>query len=589
MITARRIISILAALVAVLVATGWDACRPEARPPETQLLRYVPADTMLFAGVTQAAWARELGPGSGLYPYLLEWLGTDASRAAGEFGPAAGVLTALLRAQRTAVQRGERPLAAHGAPSDAVMAAYTVGQSPVLRWQLADRGRFWQSVDAAERRAGTEARTERRDQMVLRRYPFDSPDGTLQLVLATGGGFAVAALHAPNDEHASLDALLGLERPPDPLDRAVLEDLARSYALVPGTVAFVDNERLLAPLSDGGSGSLIGRIARVVRAANIRLHPWLVDLGTPACREQVLLIGDYWSRTVFGMTSFDPASRRVEQRVAFETPNQRGLAALETLQGRIPALVQASETVLGLGLGVDFAGWISQEQEREGEATAAESEADASEARGDRSSCPPVAALQRRGSAEGPSRAVRRLLAHTEGAGASVFRTPPAAGRARRPGAASALMVTTDAPEEVRAALGEIAALESGADRQHAPVPWRSVRRSGAEAPEEGLLLSQAPLVLAQPPAGSDEAAATNGLLSFRYRHGVSARATVAALDPWLAPLPEAQRGGVRRAVRAMDRVPFDLALDVRVGERGIELDIAISPDWPQDGPRDGP
>lgn len=578
MIFARRTIAILAALVALLVVTGWGACRPESAPAGEQMLRYVPANTAFFAGVTQDTWAGELGAGSGIYSYLLSGVDIDPRRATAELGPAAGVVVALLHAQGRAAERGERPMASLGVSSDAITAAYTVEQSPVMRWRAADPRRFWQSIDAAERRAGTEAETERHGAFELRRYPLDTAGGPLQLVLATDGAFALAALHAPQDERTGLDEVLGAERPSDPLDQAVLDGLARSYGLVPGTVAFVDNERLLAALSERGSDALIARIARGVRATDVPLHPWLVDLGTAACRDEISLLPEYWPRTVLGMTDFEPAARRLEQRVVFESPHQRGLAALETLQGRIPALAQAPETVLGLGIGVDVSRWVSEEPATE---SAESDSANSGTGTAREADCPPIAAiLQRQDASDGPPDAVRRILARAQGVGASIFRTPPDRGRAQRPGVASALMVTTEEPDEVRAALEEIAALEPVpvAYRQQPVAPWRAVRRSDEDAPGAGLLLSEAPVVVAQPPAGSDDAAATNALATLRYRHGVDVRATVTALEPWLAPLPDAQRQGVRQAVRGLDGVPFDLAADVRVGERGVELDLGIAP-----------
>ncbi|MEX1080775.1 MAG: hypothetical protein WEC99_02035 [Halofilum sp. (in: g-proteobacteria)] len=574
----RRIMLILALVLAVTVGVGWDACRPEPPPPGERLLSYVPADTAFFAGMTQAASTPQVGAGSGFYRYLLGRVGTDASAVSAAHGPAAGIVAALLQAQRAAVERGARPFSIHGLPVDAVVAAYTVGQSPVLRWELAEPRRFWRAVDEAERRAGASAPTEWRESHALRRYPLDVPGASLQLVLATGEDFALVALHAPGDERADLDEILGEERPAEPIDRALLDDLTRSYGLVPGSASFVDNERLFTPLADDPSASLLGRVGRIVGAAEIRLHPWLAALGTAGCRELLELLPEFWARTVVGMTGSQPAVGRVDHRIVFESPHQRGLAAIETLEGRIPALAQAPETVLGFGIGLDVSEWMTREPGNEPAGDKQrQSEADAT-----RSECSPIAALQAPGDARGNAPALQRLLVEAEGAGLSVFRVPPEGGRGRRPGVASAVMLSTSEPAQARAALWEIAGLDRRpAVRGPGSGPWQSIRRSSDEAPGDGLLLSEAPLVLAQPPAGTDEAAAAHALVAFRYRHGLDARAVMSALDPWLAPLAERQREALRNGVAVLQRLPFDLDVEVRVGERGVEFDLAIAPAQP--------
>lgn len=576
----RRIVLIAALLLTLLVSAGWSACRPEAGLPGTRLLSYVPVDTAFFVGVTQADWARELGAGSGLYRYALESIASDAKAATAAHGPAAGVLVGLLQAQRDAVARGERPFAVHGLPADAVMGAYSVGQTPVLRWQLDDPERFWQTVDAAERRAGTAAAaSEKGEAISLRRYALELPGQPLELVLATADGFAVAALHAPEHGSGSLDRILGLERPSGPLTPARFEELARSYGLARGSVAFVDNERLLNPLGEKEGDALAARIGRIVRAAaGPRLPPSLAALGTEGCRQALALLPDFWSGTVIGMTDFDPAKGRLEQRVVLESPHQRWLAGLESAQGKIPALVQAPSTIFGLGIGLDASEWLPAEPADSGESERSQVEATDAEDR-DYSECGPIAALQRRAATGGrPDPAVHRILTNVQGVGAAVFRTPPATGPGQRPRLGSALMATSENPDEVHAALQEVDTLESGPIPRTEGTPWNSVRRSADQGPGAGLLLSEAALVPAQPPAGRDEAAALPGLLSFRYRHGGTAPSAVTAVEPWLVALPAGPQQAVRRAVRLVERLPFSLAVDARVGDRGVELDVVLAP-----------
>lgn len=546
--------------------------------PGERLLGYVPSDTAFFIGYTRplptgklvSAWRdvvrRYLSGASELKP----------ARAAAEDGPAVGLLVGLLRNQLAVLEGGGWPFAIHGFPPGGVIAAYSVSGIPVLRWQLADPKAFWRTINAAEQAAGVGAKTVAQGKLRLRRYALDASGQRqpLQLIFATGGGFALAMLAPGSADGEALDLALGVTKPADPIDPRQLNTLAWTYGLMPGTVGFVDNRRLLAPLAETRSEGLIDLITSLAAASGAP-HPWLEALRSADCRDAVSLIPDFWPRTVVGLTGLDEATGRLRQRVVIETDQQRVLAELEDLRGYIPAVVRSPRAVLGVGLGLDFPSLVPAAEALDppyGGAT---------------SDCPALADAQRqliRSGTAAPG-VVTALLRDANGVGAVVTGLQITADPAKPAKVDGGLVLSTQSPEEVWQTLKTVGGLE--AEKPPEPgddEPVALSRRFANGQTVRVVLREQAVALLVgdmEPPKPEEEGAAApapNGLLAFRYRYGAHSGAMAPAVDQWLAPMRPPEQRLVRRLLGVLKAAHVSLSMDVDVGDTGLEVDLAVTP-----------
>jgi hypothetical protein len=348
-------------LVVVITAAGWYAYQSSPPTPGSPLLSYVPSDTVFFTGYVRPptagklliAW-RKLRPA-----YASNLAGLDPKHATAAGGPAAGVLAGVLRRQAmVTADAGGWPFAIYGLPRGGVVVAYTVGTVPVVRWQLDHPQAFWNTVDAAEQMADVQGQSEFRSALRLRRYAFGTGENRqpLELIIATGNGFGVATLATTGIDEKTLDEVLGVTKPANPLDTTELGTLAGAYGLIPGTVGFIDHLRLLAGLS-GTPGNRLGKIVDSI-AAWAGADMLFPSLRTSECLEEANVIASIWPRTVTGVSALDETTDRLSQRLVIEISDEESLARIEHLRGHIPEVVWSLPGIVGIGLGVEISSLV---------------------------------------------------------------------------------------------------------------------------------------------------------------------------------------------------------------------------------------
>ncbi|WP_189339758.1 hypothetical protein [Rhodanobacter denitrificans] len=241
-------------------------------------------------------------------------------------------------------------------------ALYGLGLAPVLRFELSDPAAFEGFVGRLETAYGKKLDVAKVGQQGYRKYAF--PASGTEMILATVGKQAVAALLPADATPALLRQALGLDRPQKNLqDDGRLAALAKAKGYQKWLVGELDLTRAL-PLAISGKDALIGAIqkAHAEAIAAKTGEPVATQLQTsPSCTTDAARIAARVPAMSFGYTRLDAKHQDVRFDVALADDIGKAFAGLKV---ELPGLGRAGTAPFDLSVALPVASlrtfWLAQ-------------------------------------------------------------------------------------------------------------------------------------------------------------------------------------------------------------------------------------
>lgn len=350
----------IGAVAVIAVAAGYFVSRHGG----SQMLSYVPADTVFFAGSNGPVDVRKYLESSPLTAGVLQQVAAERGKmeeAAKSKGAFAHFLAILYFDYLEQLQKGPEHLLTHyGFAEKSESAAYLVGAVPVLRLSLNDSAAFVKAVEAAEKKSGVAPKIESVDGLSVRRYlakeaADDKP--SFELVIATDRNQAVITLDSSKLDDKTRALALGREKPAVALASDKLEKLAKAHELNDDGLFFIDfvelSKSLVAP-----KNTLLGQHLQLMFGD----MPTLAGIQTPACQKEIPAFVANVPRFVGGLKHYQSKSDVVDMTVVYdlEITNAAVLKALSDMRGVLPKHLLAKDNAalfwFGLGLDTDKVG-----------------------------------------------------------------------------------------------------------------------------------------------------------------------------------------------------------------------------------------
>ena len=327
-------------------------------------LAFVPADTPYVVAnldiMDDATRGALLAQADAQLPSQLAQLDVSAERLARKDPDGAR----LLRALRAEFDGKTIETFAQGAGLNlkGYSAFYGLGLAPVLRFELSDPGAFEGFVGRLETAYGKKLDVARVDKQDYRKYAF--PASGTEMVLATVGKQAVAALLPADVSPALLRQALGLDRPQKSLqDDGRLTALAKAKGYRKWLVGELDLTRAL-PLAISGKDPLVGAIqkAHAEAIATKTGEPVATQLQTsPSCTSDAARIAARVPAVSFGYTRLDAKHQDARFDVALADDISKAFAGLKV---ELPGLGRAGSAPFDLSLALPVSSlrtfWLAQ-------------------------------------------------------------------------------------------------------------------------------------------------------------------------------------------------------------------------------------
>ena len=232
-------------------------------------------------------------------------------------------------------------------------AFYGLGLAPVMRLQLNDPNAFEGFVGRLEAAYGKKLDVASVGTQNYRKYTF--PASGTEVILATVGKQAVAALLPADAAPAMLREALGLDRPQKSLqDDGRLDALAKAKGYQKWVVGDLDLTRAL-PLAIGGKDPLVGAILKAhAQAESAKTgEPVANQLQTsPSCAVDAARIAARVPAVSFGYTRLDTRHQDVRFDVALADDIGKAFAGLKV---DLPGLGSAGSAPFDLSLALPIA------------------------------------------------------------------------------------------------------------------------------------------------------------------------------------------------------------------------------------------
>ena len=242
------------------------------------------------------------------------------------------------------------------------VAFYGLGLAPVLRFELGDPAAFDGFVGRLETAYGKKLDVATTGKQNYRKYAF--PASGTEVVLATVGKQAVAALLPADASPALLRQALGLDRPQKSLqDDGRLAALAKAKGYQKWLVGELDLTRAL-PLAVSGKDPLVGAIQKAhAEAVSAKTgEPVATQLQTtPSCAVDAARIAARVPAMSFGYTTLDAKHQDVRFDVALADDIAKAFASLKV---ELPGLAGTGTAPFDLSLALPVSTlrtfWLAQ-------------------------------------------------------------------------------------------------------------------------------------------------------------------------------------------------------------------------------------
>ena len=241
-------------------------------------------------------------------------------------------------------------------------AFYGLGLAPVMRFELADASAFDAFVGRLEAAYGKKLDAASVDKQAYRKFAF--PASGTQIVLATVGKQAVAALLPADASPALLRQAFGMDRPQKSLqDDGRLAALSKTKGYQKWLVGELDLTRAL-PLAIGGKDPLVNAIqkARAEAVSAKTGEPVATQLQTsPSCNADAARIAARVPRVSFGYTQLNAKHQNARVDVALADDISQAFSSLKV---EVPGLGKAGSAPFDLSIALPIASlrtfWMAQ-------------------------------------------------------------------------------------------------------------------------------------------------------------------------------------------------------------------------------------
>ncbi|WEN16279.1 hypothetical protein PY254_06320 [Rhodanobacter sp. AS-Z3] len=241
-------------------------------------------------------------------------------------------------------------------------AFYGLGLAPVLRFELSDTAAFDAFVGRLETAYGKKLDAATVDKQAYRKFAF--PASGTQVVLATVGKQAVAALLPADASPALLRQAFGMDRPQKSLqDDGRLNTLTKAKGYQKWVVGELDLTRAL-PLAISGTDPLVTAIqkARAEAVSAKTGEPVATQLQTsPSCSADAARIAARVPQVSFGYTKLDAKHQNARFDVALADDISRAFSGLKV---EVPGLGKAGSAPFDLSIALPIASlrtfWMAQ-------------------------------------------------------------------------------------------------------------------------------------------------------------------------------------------------------------------------------------
>ncbi len=327
---------------------------------KNDLLTYVPADTILFAGTGEPTSQQEYL--AFLKPGMFQMSDVQARLEGKEpEGPGGRMLFGLYARYMKALNDDPASLSSvTGVDKDWNAGLYTVEVAPVLRIALEESATFEKFVKEVETEHSVTAVDSDIGDFRIRRYELEKNPGEtagLDLVIANDDDYAVVTLQPQSLGAEVLEKSLGITKPSSSVvDTGVLNNLVVDQGFSPAWIGFLDHQQIFEYVSDSKKSEFVEGLKALD-------GPFKEDaednpFTDPVCRKEYGEIVARWPRSVFGYTKWEPASDPMILNgvMRIETTNTEFLDQLKTIQGKLhmPKTLIDAKPALVMGLGVDI-------------------------------------------------------------------------------------------------------------------------------------------------------------------------------------------------------------------------------------------
>ena len=317
---------------------------------ENPLLRYVPADSLFFTGNTELINISD-------YPLLTFTQSLEPPMTVDErqsLGREFSFFYELYMDFERVLQKGNQAIQKHyGLADEIASVAYTVGATPVIKFNLKNKQAFLNILDNAEQKSGFQHTRRQFGGLDYRSYAFDQKH---ELIISmqdydNGEKLATFALLSQSLTEDSRQLIFGSKKPvPSLAEIGKLKVIEQENNYLPLSVSFLDFELLVRSLfktQDNHWIELLGSEAQAIK-----------QLQASQCEADVLKIAKEMPKVVAGYKNYQVQGQRINAdfEVLLELKNQNVKAELNQFRGFIPDYIRsgAREHILAFAMGANM-------------------------------------------------------------------------------------------------------------------------------------------------------------------------------------------------------------------------------------------
>lgn len=349
--------SLIAAAVIAAGVFAWYKFGAPQSAGQLGALEYVPADTAVFSAqlepVDLPSYLSSIGMGPQYYS-TAALAQLDAQLQAAQSSSEKFVL-ALGKQYLSALATPAEISVKTGIKSQMRSLLYLVGLAPVLKVELGDEKAFWAMFDAIEQQSGLSHSPQQLSEQKYRQYKLSHEELTLDLLVSVKDGWATLTLTSDKLDPAHLAIALGTQKPEQSLHSTkYLQQVTKKYELDQGSVGYVSSLELSKVLTSKDGNRLAKDVEAIMGTElGVALAPW----REANCQTDVAAIATSWPG-LFASNRFNiaAAATTVHSKLLIPTENAQTVAALEQLQGFIPAglgEISGQTALLEMALGID--------------------------------------------------------------------------------------------------------------------------------------------------------------------------------------------------------------------------------------------
>jgi len=394
----KSIFSIVLTSAVFVLLLGVNGCQTTARSNggDDNILSYVPADSIYFAGGAQAWSVNEMFTMFGHTSGFIELALQDSAKNSDKpiTTPGDKMVQQLLAAYFDATNQPQNFSNTSGIGDKFSFAIYSVGIIPVLRIQLQNTVKFESYIQNIETQAQITPVIENQAQLTIRKYSFrDDKTSTntrnSSLVIAVQNNYALLTLNfdETSDElkHAN-QQILGIIKPGKALNIDRLTALVDKYHFDPRFIFYIDHKEIIRGFTSNqnqfgemvkmfeelsASNKLVSATEDLVGEApapeqkqapapqtDAKKNDFFAQLQTPACQSELAAKAENWPQTVAGYTILDLQNKPAvtEYKTVVEINDKNFVKSLSSLRGVVPEYVATKEQamIFGFGLGINI-------------------------------------------------------------------------------------------------------------------------------------------------------------------------------------------------------------------------------------------